>query len=99
MALIRICESEPLANWRLRLKLTNGEYIVRDVSTFLHGPVLGCVRQDETVFRAVRVEVGTVVWPNGADLCPDVLIWGGMPPENAAQMPTGEAWESVIAGN
>ena len=21
------------------------------------------------------------VWPNGADLCPDVLIWGGLPPE------------------
>lgn len=31
--------------------------------------------QDESVFRQVRVdpEIGTIVWPNGVDFCPDVL--------------------------
>ena len=31
--------------------------------------------KDAAYFREVRVEpdVGTIVWPNGADLCPDVL--------------------------
>jgi hypothetical protein len=31
--------------------------------------------KDPEYFRSVRVnpEVGTIVWPNGADLCPDVL--------------------------
>jgi len=24
-----------------------------------------------------------LVWPGGADLCPDVLIWGGLPPADA----------------
>jgi hypothetical protein len=33
----------------------------------------------------VRVEGGTVVRLNGADLCPDVLIWGGPPPEGAEE--------------
>lgn len=30
---------------------------------------------DPSYFRLVRVEpeIGTVVWPNGADICPDVL--------------------------
>jgi len=32
----------------------------------------------------LRVEGGALVWPNGADLCPDVLIWGGLPPTDAA---------------
>lgn len=30
------------------------------------------------------VERGTLVWPNGADLCPDVLIWSGVPPTETA---------------
>lgn len=31
--------------------------------------------KDLEYFRLVRVdpEIGTIVWPNGADLCPDVL--------------------------
>jgi len=32
----------------------------------------------------MQVEVGTLVWPAGGDLCPDVLIWGGLPPADAA---------------
>ncbi len=30
---------------------------------------------DDSFFRQVRVdrELGTIVWPNGADVCPDVL--------------------------
>jgi hypothetical protein len=30
---------------------------------------------DETFFAKVRVdsELGTIVWPNGVDVCPDVL--------------------------
>ncbi len=30
---------------------------------------------DENYFQLVRVdpELGTIVWPNGADVCPDVL--------------------------
>lgn len=31
--------------------------------------------EDPAYFRRLRVEpdVGTIVWPNGADVCPDVL--------------------------
>ena len=86
MGLIRISKAETLEGWRLRLTLTNGETVERDVSAFLHGPVLDPIREDETLFRAVHAEGGTVVWPNGADLCPDVLILGGLPPPNAAHV-------------
>lgn len=46
----------------------------------LTGPVFAEIKGDQEKFRQVRVQGGTLVRPNGADLCPDVLIWGGLPP-------------------
>ncbi len=80
MALLRIREVQALELFRLRLTLTDDSVIERDVSRLLIGPVFEKIRSDPAIFAQVRVEGGTVVWPNGADLCPDVLIWGGAPP-------------------
>jgi len=81
MALLRIRTAEPLQAFKLRLILSDGSSIERDVSGLLVGPVFEKIRNDPRFFAQVRVEGGTVVWPNGADLCPDVLIWGGAPPQ------------------
>ena len=59
--------------------------VERDVSRLLVGPVFEPIRKDMSVFAKVRVEGATVVWPNGADLCPDVLIWDGPPPVEGQQ--------------
>jgi hypothetical protein len=39
------------------------------------------VRTDPRFFRSVQVdpELGTIVWPNGADIDPDVLVLGRTP--------------------
>ena len=84
MALIRIRDVQALEEFRLRLWLTDGAVVERDVSALLKGPIFEAVRNDPACFRDVRVEGGTVVWPNGADLCPDVVIWAGAPPESPA---------------
>ena len=80
MALLRIREVKVLDGFKLRLALTDGSVVERDVSSLLVGPVFEPVRKDPSLFGKVRAEGGTIVWPNGADLCPDVLIWGGAPP-------------------
>lgn len=80
MPLVRIKEARPLEGKRLRLTLTDGSVVERDIAALIIGPIFDPVRQDDRIFQQVRVEAGTVVWPNGADLCPDVLIWGGPPP-------------------
>ena len=49
--------------------------------------LFGPLREDETLFRRLRVEGGTVTWPNGADICPDVLIWGSAPPPEERESP------------
>jgi hypothetical protein len=84
MKLVRIREAKPLGNHRVKLTLTDGRVVERDLAPMLVGPVFTGIRNDEVRFMELRVEAGTLVWPNGADLCPDVLIWGGLPPTDAA---------------
>ena len=79
----RIQEAAPLDGYRVRLKLTNSRVIERDLAEHLAGPVFSDIRSSPERFREFRVESGTLVWPGGADLCPDVLIWGGLPPADA----------------
>jgi Protein of unknown function (DUF2442) len=85
MVLLRIREVKALEGFNLKMALTDGSVIERDVSRLLVGPVFEPIRKDPSFFAKVRVEGGTVVWPNGADLCPDVLIWSGAPPEEGQQ--------------
>jgi len=80
MSLLRIRNAEAIGGFRLRLTLTDGTVIERDVAPLLNGPVFERIRSNPADFASVRVEAGTVVWPSGADLCPDMLIWNGPPP-------------------
>lgn len=73
-SLARITTVEPLEGFRLRLSFTDGLVREVDLSDDLWGPMAEPL-QDPAYFRQVRVdpECGTVVWPNGYDLDPDVL--------------------------
>ncbi len=81
MKLLRICQAEVLEGFRLRLTLTDGSTLERDVEPLMTGPIFEPLKRHPDLFRALRVEGGTVLWPDGADLCPDVLIWNGPPPQ------------------
>jgi Protein of unknown function (DUF2442) len=72
--LARVTAVVPLGGWRLRLTFTDGLVREVDLSGDLWGPMAEPL-QDPDYFNQVRVdpEVGTVVWPNGYDLDPDVL--------------------------
>jgi hypothetical protein len=87
VALLRIRQAIPLDGCRLRLTLSDGSVIERDLAALMIGPIFDPVKADPALFKQVRVEHGTVVWPNGADLCPDAMIWGGPPPKDAIQPP------------
>ena len=86
-ALLRIAEVAPLPGHRLRLRLTDGATIERDVGPLLDGPVFDPIREEPEMFARVKIDGGTVSWPNGADLCPDVVIWGGIPPSDPSVQP------------
>jgi hypothetical protein len=72
----RITHVRPTGGHRLELTFSDGVRaevnLGDDVSG--RGGVLAAL-EDVSFFGQVRVdpEVGTVVWPNGVDMCPDVL--------------------------
>jgi hypothetical protein len=84
-ALPRITSVEPLRGFRLRLAFTDGLVREVDLSSDLWGQMAEPL-QDPDYFRQVRVdtELGTVVWPNGYDLDPDVLHGDHEPVERPA---------------
>ncbi|NOT01591.1 MAG: DUF2442 domain-containing protein [Phycisphaerales bacterium] len=59
-------------DYKLRITFTNGEVGVYDCSDLLNFGVFHELR-DIIYFQRVRVEGGTVAWPNGQDICPDTL--------------------------
>ena len=71
----------PLEGFRVSLGFSTGEQKVVALEPLLHGPVFKAVRSDPELFRTVNVdeELGTIFWPNGADLDPNVL-YGSHPP-------------------
>lgn len=80
MALVRIRDVVPLDGTKVRLTLTDGSTIERDLGPLLVGPVFHAIATSRDVFRRVQVKEGTLAWPGDIDLCPDTVIWGGLPP-------------------
>lgn len=74
LPLPRVIAVEALEGSHLRLTFTDGLVREVDLSGELWGPMTEPLL-DPDYFRQVRVdpELGTVVWPNGFDLDPDVL--------------------------
>jgi hypothetical protein len=74
-SLSRIINVEPLHDFVLRLDFDDGTTRDVNLEPRLWGPVFEPLRRDPELFRRVFVdrELGTIVWPNGADLDPDVL--------------------------
>jgi len=74
MVLVDVTSVEVLGHYRLRLGFSDGSSRDVDLTGELRGPVFEPLA-DPDYFSQVRVdeELGTIVWPNGADLDPLVL--------------------------
>lgn len=70
-----IIEVRPLGDHRLFLRFDDGAAGTIDLASMLHFDGVFSPLRDPAYFASASVnrELGTVVWPNGADLCPDVL--------------------------
>ena len=80
-SMVRVKQVTPLDEFVVRLSFSNGTQRDVDLEPFLHGPIFEPMRSDRTEFLKVSVDsrAGTIVWPNGADIDPDVLYLGLQP--------------------
>jgi hypothetical protein len=71
----------------LRLGLSDGSAIERNVRELMLGPVFETLRTDYAAFRRARARHGTVEWPGDLDLAPETLIWDGPTPSDESAPP------------
>lgn len=73
--IVRVTAVKPVRDFVLRLEFSDGSVGDLDLEPLLWGPVFEALLKDPALFRQVRVDpqLGTIVWPNGADLDPVVL--------------------------
>jgi hypothetical protein len=76
-----------LEGYWLRLTLSNGDVVERDVQDLLWGGVFEPVRQQRALFESAFVDGSTVAWPGGVDIAPETLIWDGPEPDAAGARP------------
>jgi Protein of unknown function (DUF2442) len=73
--MVNVRSVEVLEGFVVRLGFSDGRTRIVDLDKYMWGPVFRPLREDPKLFRQVRVdsELGTIAWPNGADMDPDVL--------------------------
>ncbi len=76
MFLIDVIDVSPMENRTLQLTFADGLQAVINIDEIVKSYTsIFTQLQEDAYFRQVRVssDLGTIVWPNGADVCPDVL--------------------------
>ena len=69
-----LTEVESVGDFRLSVRFKDGFATIVDVRPYLRGPVFEPLHDPEYFDRAfLDPDLGTVAWPNGADLAPEAL--------------------------
>ncbi|MBP1466263.1 DUF2442 domain-containing protein [Candidatus Chloroploca sp. M-50] len=81
MQLMDIVAAEPLEGFHVRLTFTDHTTREVDLWPYIHrGPIFAPVRDDVAFFRQMEIRDGTIAWPNGADIDPNVLYYPELHP-------------------
>lgn len=83
--LVRVQDVKPEGEFNVTVKFTDGSQKKINLEPFLHGPIFEPIRNNISEFHTMFIEEGTIAWPNGADIDPDVLYYGLTPAWSVAE--------------
>ncbi len=63
---------KPGNDYKLEIIFTNNEKKIFDLKPYLDFGAFSELK-DKTLFNSVTAGLGTVIWKNGLDICPDTL--------------------------
>lgn len=86
--MLHITAVEVLSGYWLRLTLSNGDVVERDVQDLVRGGVFEPLRERRELFEAAFVDGDTVAWAGEVDIAPETLIWDGPEPDDESARPT-----------
>lgn len=70
--LLDVITVEPLSDFKLKLKFENNEVRIFDMKPLLEKKPF-TILKDWNLYKTVRVENGTIVWPGDIDIAPETL--------------------------
>lgn len=85
--MLHITAVSVLDGYWLRLTLSNGEVVERNVEDVIRGGVFEPLRKRPELFEAAFADGTTVAWPGEVDIAPETLIWDGPEPDDSAARP------------
>ena len=68
----RVVRVKPLKNYLIEIEFSSSESKIFDVKPYLHYPIYEELNNLE-LFAKAKVSLGTVVWNDDIDFCPDTL--------------------------
>ena len=68
----KIISAKPQSNYLVEVTFKNGVHGIFDMNPYMDEGVFRKLRDPE-LFNAVRVEYGTLVWPDEIDIAPDTV--------------------------
>jgi len=92
---VRVQSVEPRKDFIVNIHFTDGSQREMNLEPYLRGPIFEPLRNNPQLFRSMRIEEGTIAWPNGADIDPDVLYYGLPPAWTVASETSGSESQSL----
>ncbi len=73
---LHVTSAKYIEEYRVQISFNDGRKGVADLSDALKGSVFGPLKE-KSVFSRLKLdkELGTIVWPNGADLAPEYIYF------------------------